>query len=102
MNLKGSPDIITAINEEHYDETLNFTETQGLSFAFALQGKPDISYAEIQYYVSEWDYDGAKGHKFYKIDSHNCTREELGLTGDHSKFKPIRERSKAVLESQEI
>ena len=35
---------------------------------------------------------------FYLIDSHNCTEEELGLTGDYSKFKPIREKSKRVFE----
>ena len=65
-----------------------------------MSGNPDISYAEIKYYVSDWNYEVAQPYSlFYEIGSHNCTREELGLTGDHSKFMPIREKSKAGLES---
>ena len=33
---KQQVDIITAINEEYFDDNLNFTEKDGLSFAFAL------------------------------------------------------------------
>ena len=87
---KQQVDVISAISEEYFDEKLNFTETRGLSFAFALPGKPDISYAEIKYFVSEWIYDETNPQsRFYEIPSHICTREELGLSGDHSKFMPI-------------
>ena len=65
---------MTSINEEFYDDNLNFTETQGLSFAFALSNKPDISYAEIKYYVSEWNYEIPTPYSvFYELESHNCT-----------------------------
>ena len=33
---KQQVDVIAAINEEFYDEKLNFTEKQGLNIAFAL------------------------------------------------------------------
>ena len=90
---KQQVDVISAINEEFYDETLNFTETKGLSFAFALPGNPDISYAQIKYYVSDYNYEVPQPYSlFYEIESHNCTKEELGLSGDNSKFMPIREK----------
>ena len=59
-------------------------------------GKIDISYAEIKYFVSEWNYEDSANsiNLFYEIESHNCTAEELGLTGDHTKIMPLREASK--------
>ena len=52
-------------------------------------------YANIKFEFSEWDVlenQEVYWENFF-VDSHTCSEEELGLTGDNSKFMPIHETS---------
>ena len=50
----------------------------------------DPSIAELEFYVEEWgkDENGQVFVNLFTISSHSCTPEELGLTGEKSKFYP--------------
>ena len=52
--------------------------------------------AKIQFVYDFWDLteSGDVVYSDYIIESHACSEEELGLTGDNSKFMPIQDTSK--------
>ena len=52
-------------------------------------------YAKIKFEYSLWDLkeSGELVYTSQTVESHACSEEELGLTGDNSKFFPIHETS---------
>ena len=62
----------------------------------------DKSIGRLSFKYSKWGYreDGKYFEEEEEIESHTCTHEELGLSGDKSKsrFMPVHKASKAALE----
>ena len=61
----------------------------------------DYTFGEIEFGALEWSISEKSGESVFesiKIESHKCTREELGLTGDHSKFMKIQDKGSNLIE----
>ena len=94
--------ITTSVQDNHFTESDTFSGRQGLNIAVALtsfdEDREMVSpeYAKIQFVYDYWDLteSGDVVYSDYIIESHACSEEELGLTGDNSKFMPIQDTSK--------
>ena len=86
------------INEFHYDSDYVMDRSKYLNFAIALSGFDkeqenilDPSIAEIKFEAHEWEFD-AVGNIDYgfriSLESHVCSRDELGLNGSNGRFFP--------------
>ena len=96
-------DTSIAIHEEedHFSDTYKFGYDQGFNIAVAFTGynnlrenelPPEIGY--FRYRVWEWGYHSNNQTYWGRhtvLDSHNCSREELGLDGDteDATFMPV-------------
>ena len=99
---KKSIDILQAVRENHFDDTHEFTNQQGLNIA-AMVVNPfnpathqliDPSFGRIKFSRSHWrvNEQGKFQLDFTELESHVCTSEELGLSGSNSAFWPINEK----------
>ena len=95
----------SVLEDVFIDDNASFTLEDGFSIAFAfideeLEMEPlDPSMGELKVKVFEWGYD-ADDVYYYKeefLETHVCTSDELGITGQSSAFKPIKESSKQEL-----
>ena len=106
---KTSMDILVTKEEQYFDESYEFSSTQGFNVAAMFTGYAadedsiiDPTYGELVFKYAKWGTD-ANGD-FYDIyevlDTHICTKEELGLVEgqEEGRFMPIRERMKDMLE----
>lgn len=99
-------DIVYSLREEYFSDDEVFTGRQGLNVAVALSGfdteqenilTPEIGSFSFQY--SKWYFNdnGVLEYETHELETHRCSDEELGLTGSHSEFKPIRESNRAYV-----
>ena len=94
---KKEVSILSSKKELYFSETDRFTFGHGLNFAVGYTGfdseinwSLDPRYGEIVVNSYSWGYDDVDGKPYTKrvpIQTHNCTREELGLEGDPSKSR---------------
>ena len=95
-------DITMSVKDTYYNDSYPFGGDQGFNIAVALssfdsstefQLPPEYGYFKFQ--LSYWIVmeNGEIDTKYTDVDSHPCSEEELGLTGNNSKFYPIHETS---------
>ena len=95
-------DITLMVKDTYFPDSYNFTSKHGFNIAVALSSfdnstklelPPEIGYIKFQ--MSRWNVleNGEIDYELIDVDSHPCSEEELGLTGDDSKFYPIHETS---------
>ena len=110
MFTKKGVDIVQVTEENHFDADYEFTAKQGFQVAFAfthffapfLSGL-DPSIGEIKFSRVSLGQ-GDNGLPFVtqtELESHPCTREELGLEeSQNKKFMPIRESYREIFEAE--
>ena len=92
---------MSALSDSYFDGSYVFTNEQGFNVAVGLEMPLDPSIGRIAFLKTNWGYD--ENNEYYifsrEIESHKCTKEELGLTtrSGASKFMPIHESSKQAL-----
>ena len=97
-------DILSTVKDMHYSPEDEFSYKNGFNFAVAFTAydsnpEPilDPTYGEIIFNHYEWgpQPDGSYMTERRRINSHTCSREELGLDGDpdKAKFLPVYEDS---------
>ena len=88
--------IISAVNEDFYEDTEQISAKQGFNFAVALLSGADPSIGEFVFNVWELDLNAEGNDRFkYKVlESHLCTDEELGngVRTDKTKMMPLKEK----------
>ena len=85
---KKDVDIFTAVNELYLSDDWTFSARQGLNIAVGLgYNGIDPTIASINFYRVDWDVLNSQATK---LQSHECTQEELGASGSNSRFFPIR------------
>ena len=93
--------ILSSLYDSYFDSSDQFSSEQGFNLAVALQKDLDPSIARFIFRRYEWGYDsdGELYKNIFEIESHVCTREELGLSQGKtkSKFMPIHEKSRLTL-----
>ena len=95
-------DILQTTIEGYYPEEYVFTWDNGFNVAVAFTAYDnerenilDPSIADLGFYASKWGVD-ENGEFFFfdeKIETHTCSKEELGLEGNDPNFFPIEEKS---------
>ena len=99
-------DIALAVRDNYFGDDDAFKGSAGFNVAIALTSFSEErqvellpEYAELRVEYSIWDVkeDGKIFSDKIKLESHPCSHEELGLTGDHSKFMPIHETATAYV-----
>lgn len=105
---KTHVDILSAVNEEHFDSSYKFGAKQGLNIAvavfnpFAPRADPiiDPTYGRLRFSKFRWwpNDKGAFSMKMTELEPHTCSSEELGLSGSDHKFLPMKNHKRAVLE----
>ena len=100
--LKKDVDILFSTQKNYFNETYVFDHDKGLNFAVGFTAFDtetedilDPSYGRIAFIKHAWgtDENGVPFSVYEEIESHTCTKEELGLEGDNSRFMPIEERN---------
>ena len=94
-------DILQTSIEGHYPEEYVFSWDSGFNIAVAFTAYDnerenilDPSIGELGIYISEWgDENGELFLRDIKLDTHQCSREELGLEGNDSSFFPTVEKN---------
>ena len=85
-----------------FDSNYVFDYDAGLNFAIAFTDTDketenilDPSYGNISFMRYAWgnDDEGNYYEVVEEIESHQCTKEELGIEGDNSSFMPISENT---------
>ena len=97
---KTSVDILSAVNEDHFDSSYKFGAEQGLNIAVAVVNsfdpRPDPiidpTYGRLRFSKMRWwpDGKGAFSYEWTELESHTCSAEELGISGTEHKFLPIK------------
>ena len=88
-------DIVSALHDSYfYTHEQPFTAEQGFNVAVALSyiDLPlDPALAKMVFFRSEWGYNEDEEfiYKRTELESHVCSEEELGLSGDKPRFMPI-------------
>ena len=101
-------DILQTTNFLHYDDVSNFTSVNGFNIAVGFTAYDtntewilDPTYGELVFNHYSWllDDDGNISENFTPIKTHNCSKEELGLTEDRigAKFLPQSEKDKTLM-----
>ena len=90
--------MMSTTKEYYYDTDYVMDRSKFLNLAVALSGFDnehenilDPSIAELKFYADSWDVDDAGnlvGLENIQLESHFCSKEELGLTGKNSRFLP--------------
>ena len=96
---KKGVDIASATYDSYFDDEYEFSSKDGLNFAMAFTAYDDVeepildpSYGKIVFNSYSWGQSEETQSGRIRIESHACTREELGLDDEKSgKFYPIRE-----------
>ena len=95
-------DITLSIKDTHFPDSYSFTGKHGFNIAVALssfdsskESQLPPEYGYIKFQMSRWEVleNGEIDFRLIDVDSHPCSEEELGLTGNNSKFYPIHETS---------
>ena len=97
-------DILQAVQEDHLDDSYIFTAEQGFNVAVSLVshlGIIDPSYARLRFMKYEFflSEDGEPTFAWYELESHQCTQEELGLSGTDHKFWPPKKSQENILQN---
>ena len=106
---KKDVDILSTVNDVHFDDDYVFDYDKGLNFAFAFTAYDDnpepilnerIGRMQFNHFTWGAGDDGVFRVERSPIESHACTKEELGLEGDPTKatFLPVYESSLAEVE----
>ena len=92
---KKKVDILQAVKENHFDDSYVFQADQGINFAVSFTDLVsfhgiDPSYGRIAFRKYSWQVndDGSTHFDFRELEGHECSSEELGLTGTDHKFWP--------------
>ena len=102
INSNDEVHIVEAARLNHFQEDNVFNYKMGFNAAVAFtawdsEREPilDPTIGELYFYYIEWGFndDGTIFVNQGKLDSHPCTREELGIDKGDSKFMPIHEKS---------
>ena len=107
---KKSVDILQAVDKDHFDENDTFGSEQGLNIAVAVVNpflqetfQPvDPRYGRIVFKLTEVGFNEEGILQIYsskELESHQCSKEELGLLGTDHKFFPINRQQKSAFES---
>ena len=105
---KKNVDIFTAVAENYFDDDYVFGSKQGLvigvsvhdPFNFSEDQMIDPLYGRVRILQSAWYFQEESGDMMEtheEIETHRCTLEELGLSGNDSKFMPINEQQLSLL-----
>ena len=92
-------DILSITKEKYFDGSETFGAEQGLNFAVAVLDtfedgdyELDPAYGRIQFKQNKiYEDEGSYKFDYITIESHKCTREELGLSEGVNRFWPIQE-----------
>ena len=108
VEAKKSVDILSAVNEDHFDNSYKFGAKQGLNIAVAVVNpfnmRPDPiidpTYGRLRFSKMRWWPDGNDGfsYEWTELGSHPCSAEELGLSGTEHKFWPMVDSKRSTLE----
>lgn len=100
-------DVWSATQSHHFPTDYQFTHEMGLNIAFAFSGYDNIeedildpSYGSLVFTTYEWgeDAEGVPFLKYVELESHTCSKAELGLEGEEaSHFFPIRQNKQNLL-----
>jgi len=102
--------IVTASLDSFFDQDYVLDFDAGLNFAIAFTAYDgtddsplnDPSIVEVVFNAYQWGGEATDGGEYFagrsNIPTHTCTREELGLDGNNSKFFPIVEESHPELD----
>lgn len=101
--------MIQSVRESYFDESYEFTARQGLNVAAAIHSRQglkfDKSYGSIVFKRIEFklDADGNRVRNSGYMDTHTCSRQELGLTEEpEARFMAIDKKSiKYVQDNQD-
>ena len=100
---KKAEDIVSAVIENEFDDTDQFGTEQGLNLAVGIASilddstwqQIDPSYGRIRFGMTNLTRDDNGEFRVRRdvLDSHVCTREELGLSGakEESQFWPVKD-----------
>ena len=93
---RKNPDIKETLLKDALDESFVYDASKGLAIAVGLTAYDgglgptlDPSIGTIEYKAYEWGVNEENGEyysTFSTIESHYCTKEEIGLEGDSSHF----------------
>lgn len=77
--------MISTVKENFFTSEDIFGNPQGFAFGVALWEPLDPRIGELAIYSDEWGAkdDGEEYWKVMKLETHTCTEEELGLSGDN-------------------
>ena len=91
-------EILSTVNQSVYDPDYIFKGSDGLNFAIGITAYDqeeesiiDPSIGELVVNAFEWgpQEDGSWVSGITRLGTHSCSKEELGLEGNKSKFMPI-------------
>ena len=89
--------IISAVNEDFYQDTEQIGAKQGFNFAVTLADGLDPRIGELKFSVTELNLEAEnpwERFKYTELDSHVCTDEELGIgvRTEKTKMMPLKGR----------